>query len=151
MIKTDKWANQIAADDGDTFTIQLPSDIKSGTYVLRTELIALHGNMANLNTTNLAGPQFYPYCVNIDIVGGGSVTPEGVNFPGAYDLKDYGISFSPYMTYRDGGSGTDQNSKYVSVYFFNYEKEYEVTVNSRGLLALHCTRVNLTHLPVSRQ
>jgi hypothetical protein len=111
----DKWANQIAADEGHTFTIQLPSDIKSGTYVLRTELIALHGNMKNLNSTNLAGPQFYPYCVNIDVIGSGSMQPEGVTFPGAYKLSDYGLAFSPYMTYGEVESGIAQNSKYVSL------------------------------------
>jgi hypothetical protein len=72
--------------------------------------------MANLNTTALAGPQFYPYCINIDVINGGSATPEGVNIPGAYKPKDYGIAFSPYMTYKDGDTkaGTAQNSKYVS-------------------------------------
>jgi Auxiliary Activity family 9 (formerly GH61) len=116
MKRIDKWANEIAAENGNEYTVKLPSDIKSGTYILRTELIALHGNMANLNTTSLAGPQFYPYCVNIDIINGGSSTPEGVNIPGAYKPTDYGVAFSPFMTYSDSnvGDGTVQNSKYVS-------------------------------------
>jgi hypothetical protein len=111
----EEWANQVAVDNANQYTVQIPSDIKSGTYVLRTELIALHGNMANLNTTSLAGPQFYPYCINIDIVNGGSATPDGVKFPGAYKSSDYGIAFSPYMTYKNVSSaaGTAQNSKYV--------------------------------------
>jgi len=71
--------------------------------------------MANLNKTALAGPQFYPYCFNIDIINGGSVVPEGVNIPGAYKPGDYGVAFSPYMTYTesDTRAGTAQNSKYV--------------------------------------
>jgi hypothetical protein len=111
----DKWANQIAVDNGNKYTVKLPSDIKSGTYVLRTELVALHGNMVNLNKGALAGPQFYPYCFNIDIVNGGSVAPEGVTIPGAYKLDDYGVAFSPWMTYNetDTRKGTAQNSKYV--------------------------------------
>jgi hypothetical protein len=113
LIKVDKWANQVAADNGNTYSVQLPSDIKSGTYVLRTELLALHGNMANLNTTNLAGPQFYPYCFNVEVINGGSAEPEGVKFPGAYKLSDYGIAFSPYMSYKDE-NGLSVNSKYVS-------------------------------------
>lgn len=113
--ETEEWANQIAVDNGNQYTVRLPSDIKSGTYVLRTELIALHGNMANLNTTALAGPQFYPYCINVDIVAGGSATPSGENIPAIYKPKDYGIAFSPYMTYKDTSTtaGTAQNSKYV--------------------------------------
>jgi hypothetical protein len=113
-----QWANQIAVDNGNEYTVKIPSDIKSGTYVLRTELIALHGNMANLNTTSLSGPQFYPYCFNIDVINGGSATPEGVTIPGAYKARDYGIAFSPYMTYTETDTkiGTAQNSKYVRIF-----------------------------------
>jgi len=112
--KQDKWANQIANDAGSTFTIQLPSDIKSGTYVLRTELIALHGNMPNLENGNLAGPQFYPYCFNVDVVGSGTVVPEGVQFPGAYKPTDYGIAFKPFQSYDPKATGgNEQNSKYA--------------------------------------
>jgi cellulase len=108
----DLWANQIAVENGHSYTIQIPSDIKSGTYVIRTELVALHGNMDNLKNGPLAGPQFYPYCFNVEVIGGGSATPAGVNFPGAYKLSDYGIAFSPYV---GNGSGTERNAKYVSV------------------------------------
>jgi hypothetical protein len=111
LTKIDKWANQWAADNGNMYKVRIPSDIKSGTYVLRTELVALHGNMNNLKNGALAGPQFYPYCFNVEVIGGGSVAPEGVNFPGAYQLSDFGIAFSPYV---GNGSGTEQNSKYVS-------------------------------------
>jgi hypothetical protein len=78
--------------------------------------------MANLNTTALAGPQFYPYCVNIEVINGGSATPEGVNIPGAYKAKDYGIAFSPYMTYKDTDTkeGTAHNSKYVCPMLFPF-------------------------------
>lgn len=116
-MKIEEWANQIAVDNGNQYTVRIPSDIRSGTYILRTELIALHGNMANLNTTSLAGPQFYPYCINIDVINGGSVAPDGVKFPGAYKPTDYGIAFSPYMTYKNvsTAAGTAQNSKYVCI------------------------------------
>jgi cellulase len=114
---TDKWANQIAVENGNKYSVQLPSDIASGTYILRTELVALHGNMANLNTTSLAGPQFYPYCFNVEITNGGSITPDGVTIPGAYKPTDYGIAFSPWMTYNatSTAAGTLHNSKYVSL------------------------------------
>jgi hypothetical protein len=75
------WANEelIKADRKDTF--QLPSDIKPGMYVLRTELIALH-------YASKTGPQFYPHCFNIEIKGDGTASPEGVKIPGAYKAKD---------------------------------------------------------------
>jgi cellulase len=94
--------------------LQIPSDIKAGTYVLRTEMIALHGNMKNLNQTSLAGPQFYNYCFNLDVIGNGMATPDGVKFPGAYKPTDYGLTFQPFMTYDSEVGGTAQNSKYVS-------------------------------------
>jgi len=75
------WANEelIKSDRKDTF--QIPSDIKPGNYVLRTELIALH-------YASKTGPQFYPHCFNIEVKGDGTATPEGVKFPGAYKAKD---------------------------------------------------------------
>jgi AA9 family protein len=114
LMRIDQWANQIAVDEGHTYTVQIPSDIKSGTYVVRTELLALHGNMANLRDGALAGPQLYPYCINVDVIGGGSATPDGVNFPGAYKLDDFGIKFQPYEGEEIGKAATEQNAKYVS-------------------------------------
>lgn len=114
--RPDRWGNQIASDHADSYTIQLPSDIKSGTYVLRTELIALHGNMKELKSTALAGEvQVYPYCFNLDISGSGTVIPDGVTFPGAYKPSDPGVTFQPFFTYGNSTEGaTEWNSKYVS-------------------------------------
>ncbi|KAF2673276.1 hypothetical protein BT63DRAFT_152178 [Microthyrium microscopicum] len=108
----DRWANEWASENGDSYKVRIPSDIKSGTYILRTELIALHGNMKNLNKGALAGIQWYPYCFNLDIVGSGDAQPEGVTFPGAYKPTDPGFTFQPFMTYGNE-SGTEQNSKYT--------------------------------------
>jgi AA9 family protein len=60
--------------------------------------------------------QIYPHCFNLDIVGSGTVTPEGVSFPGAYKPNDAGLTFSPYMTYGtpDPAAAMEHNSKYVS-------------------------------------
>jgi lytic cellulose monooxygenase (C1-hydroxylating) len=112
----DKWANQIAADNGDNYKVQLPSDIKPGTYILRTELIAMHGNMTELKQQSLKGQiQIYPHCFNLDIVGSGSATPEGVVFPGAYKPNDPSFMFQPFMTYgNDTRGSTEHNSKFVS-------------------------------------
>ena len=113
----DRWANELASDNGDSFKIQLPSDIKPGNYVLRTELIALHGNMNELKQAGLKGQiQIYLHCFNIDIVGSGTATPEGVSFPGAYKPDDAAFKFNPYMTYGipDPAVALEHNSKYVS-------------------------------------
>ena len=69
-----------------------------------------------LKTTPLSGPQLYPYCINIEVIGGGSVQPDGVNFPGAYKKDDFGIAFGPYIPLRGAPSVVPANaigSKYV--------------------------------------
>lgn len=111
----DKWANQIASDNADSYKIQLPSDIAPGTYVLRAELIALHGNHNELRSANLKGEiQFYPYCFNIEIRGSGTATPEGVTFPGAYEKNSTSFTFPPFSTYGNNTAGaTEHNAKYV--------------------------------------
>ena len=87
--ETKLWANEelVASDRKDTF--QLPSDIKPGTYVLRTELVSLH-------YAKRSGPQFYPHCFNIEIRGTDTATPEGVKIPGAYKAKDPYLVFDLY-------------------------------------------------------
>jgi cellulase len=118
----DRWANELASDNGDSFKIQLPSDIKPGNYVLRTELIALHGNMKELKQGALKGEiQMYMHCFNLDIIGNGTVVPEGVTFPGAYKPNDAAFIFDPYMTYGtpDPVAAIVHNSRYVSSAFVN--------------------------------
>jgi Auxiliary Activity family 9 (formerly GH61) len=84
--KAKLWANEelIKSDRKDTF--QLPSDIKPGMYILRTELVSLH-------YATRTGAQFYPHCFNIEIRGPGTATPEGVKIPGAYSAKDPYLAF----------------------------------------------------------
>jgi hypothetical protein len=117
MCTTDRWANELASDNGDSFKIQLPSDIKPGNYVLRTELIALHGNMKELKQGGLKNQiQIYLHCFNLDIIGSGTATPEGVTFPGPYKPDDAAFTFDPYMTYGtpDRAAALEHNSKFVS-------------------------------------
>ncbi|KAL3461720.1 glycosyl hydrolase family 61-domain-containing protein [Aspergillus heterothallicus] len=64
------WATEILNQNGNKWDIAIPADLKAGGYVLRHEIIALHGAY-----------QLYPQCVNLDVTGGGDSAPEGV--PGA--------------------------------------------------------------------
>ncbi|KAF2424256.1 hypothetical protein EJ08DRAFT_639492 [Tothia fuscella] len=110
------WGNEYASTKFDSFKIQLPSDIESGLYVLRTELITLHGNMTDLKDSRVKGQvQIYPHCFNHEITGGGTVVPEGVTFPGVYKADDAGLIFSPYMSYAtpSRAAGIERN-KYVN-------------------------------------
>jgi cellulase len=93
-----------------THSFKIPSDIKPGTYVVRTELLALHTNSPSFAMTPLGGPEFYLGCFNVEVIGNGTVTPEGVTFPGAYKKGDQGLTFAPYY---GTGSGVEKNSRYV--------------------------------------
>jgi len=80
------WANEFLIEQGFTETFPLPSDIKPGLYIFRTELLSLHGNGV------LDGPQFYTHCFNIEILGNGTIIPEGVTFPGGYKKDEAGVN-----------------------------------------------------------
>lgn len=85
------WANEELIESGRQYAFQLPSDIKPGLYVLRTELLALHYAL-----TPNKGPEFYTHCFNIQIQGSGSATPMGVQFPGGYSQNDPSIVYKLY-------------------------------------------------------
>jgi hypothetical protein len=78
--------------------VQLPSDIKPGMYILRTELIALHSNKYAMPKLGFGGPQFFTHCFNVDITGDGTQTPAGVKFPGGYRREDPGVAFNLYTS-----------------------------------------------------
>jgi Auxiliary Activity family 9 (formerly GH61) len=88
------WANEKLIKQNYTDYFKIPSDIKPGLYVLRTELLALHGNSFSSAPTAYSGPQFYTHCFNVQISGNGNATPPGVTFPGGYKRDDPGVKFS---------------------------------------------------------
>jgi len=74
-------------------SIPIPSCIASGQYLLRAELIALHG------AESANGAQFYMECAQINVTGGtGAKTPATVSLPGAYKANDPGILINIYNT-----------------------------------------------------
>jgi cellulase len=94
---TEKWVNEEILDNGRRDTFPLPSDIKPGMYIFRTDLVALHGNTYGGGLPKKgtgAGPQFYTHCFNVKILGDGTASPEGVKFPGGYKREDPGLTFS---------------------------------------------------------
>jgi hypothetical protein len=91
--QTGLWANEIIIKQGQKDHFKIPSDIKPGTYILRSELLSLHGNGQYMNPGLKGLPQFYTHCFNIEITGSGTSTPPGVRFPGAYAKKDPGVTF----------------------------------------------------------
>ncbi|KAG9020148.1 hypothetical protein FS837_008560, partial [Tulasnella sp. UAMH 9824] len=75
------------------FSFTIPSDIPPGDYLLRAEVIALHV------AYGIGGAQHYMSCYQLKITGGGSASPSGVSFPGAYSLNDPGILFTLYTSF----------------------------------------------------
>ncbi|KAJ8081204.1 hypothetical protein PM082_018047 [Marasmius tenuissimus] len=87
---TQTWAvDKLIADDG-KYTFTMPSCVPSGQYLMRHEIIALHG------AGSYPGAQFYMGCAQISVTGGGSASPSTVSFPGAYKGSDPGITISIY-------------------------------------------------------
>jgi hypothetical protein len=105
LIILELWANEIVIANGNKNPIKIPSDIKPGLYILRSELLSLHGNGQKYNPGLKGLPQFYVHCFNIEITGDGTATPPGVKFPGGYPKGDPGVGFilmgnqAKYATY----------------------------------------------------
>ncbi|KAL0636603.1 hypothetical protein Q9L58_004448 [Maublancomyces gigas] len=87
---TENWAvDKLNANSG-KYTARIPSNIAAGDYLLRSEVIALHG------AGSQGGAQFYVGCAQITVTGGGSASPPTVKIPGAYKATDPGVLVSIY-------------------------------------------------------
>jgi hypothetical protein len=97
--KTKVWGSQVLLKQKEEWTVQIPSDIKPGLYVVRHEIISLHF-AENLDPkvapTEYSSTQVLPVCLNVEVIGSGTAAPEGVHFPGAYKPTDPGIKFNIY-------------------------------------------------------
>jgi lytic cellulose monooxygenase (C1-hydroxylating) len=94
------------------FSIKIPkTNVPSGNYILRTELLALHqGNWAG-------GAQFYISCLDIKVTGGSGKFPtdKGVEFPGAYTPDTPGILFDVYSG-KDGMNTVEIGKTYPKIF-----------------------------------
>ncbi|KAH8111152.1 glycosyl hydrolase family 61-domain-containing protein [Phellopilus nigrolimitatus] len=94
------WVQQDIMN-GQNYTVALPSNLTSGDYLVRHEIIALH------LATEEGGAEFYPSCSQIRVGGNETGTPSSsdlVSLPGAYSDNDPGI-FDPTVF--------DDDSNYV--------------------------------------
>ncbi|KAK4159295.1 family 61 glycosyl hydrolase [Cladorrhinum sp. PSN259] len=86
-----KWATNIVIDNKGNQVIQIPSCIANGQYLLRAEMVALHG----ARSTN--GAQLYMECAQMEITGGtGSASPKTYSIPGIYKSNDPGLLLDIY-------------------------------------------------------
>ncbi|KAI0841337.1 lytic polysaccharide monooxygenase [Hypoxylon sp. FL0890] len=95
---TQKWAttevHKHVQEEGDgyidTFTVNIPQNIKPGPYILRHEILGLH--MADIGQA-----EFYPQCINLEISGSGDQQPKGVPATEMYQSNDPGIALDIYV------------------------------------------------------
>ncbi|KAL2890316.1 Polysaccharide monooxygenase Cel61a [Ceratocystis lukuohia] len=81
------WASDLLIKNGKSWQVQIPTSLAPGIYVLRHEIIALHG----------AGtPQNYPQCITLQVTGTGSDKPSGVTGDKLYTSSDPIWDFSLY-------------------------------------------------------
>ncbi|KKK23725.1 hypothetical protein P175DRAFT_0502922 [Aspergillus ochraceoroseus IBT 24754] len=94
------WGTDELIKNNNSWLVQIPRDIAPGNYVLRHELIALHG----AQTEN--GAQNYMQCFNLQVKGSGSMRPKGVLATGLYTPTGAGILadiYKPLLTYTIPG------------------------------------------------
>lgn len=113
------WASDQLIANNNSWSVTIPSTIAAGNYVLRHEIIALHG------AGSTDGAQNYPQCINLVVTGGGSDVPTGTLGEALYTETDPGILVNIYttgLTYTipgpalySGGSGTVATSAAVAV------------------------------------
>ncbi|KAF2841888.1 lytic polysaccharide monooxygenase [Patellaria atrata CBS 101060] len=77
---TASWGTEILNANCGKRAFTVPKSLASGNYLVRAEAIALHAGAGN--------PQPYVSCFQVNVVGGGSASPPGVSFPGAYKTND---------------------------------------------------------------
>ncbi|KAI1852276.1 hypothetical protein JX265_006325 [Neoarthrinium moseri] len=101
-----KWANEVMGANGGNYTFTLPTGLQSGEYLLRSEMLALHG------AQTVGGAQFYMGCAQLKVTGtgSGSCTPS-ISIPGTYKAEDDNIyipnvynGFDPTTYTAPGGS-----------------------------------------------
>ena len=84
------WAADDLIKNNNTWSVQIPSDIAPGNYVLRHEIIAMHASFEE------GGAQNYPQCFNLEVSGSGTASPAGVAATELYTSISEGIIFDIY-------------------------------------------------------
>jgi cellulase len=100
------WAADELRQDDSSWNITIPKSLKSGEYVLRTEVVALHqAHLAVGNGTNSpVGAEFYPQCISLKVAGNGTRAVEGgVDARKLYRGDEKGIAYRSLHERREHG------------------------------------------------
>jgi len=89
--KTREFGSERLYKNGMKYTVNIPSNLKAGDYIVRHELVALHYGMKE------QGPEFYISCLNVKVLGDGTTEPKPedfARFPGAYKPDNPYLKFN---------------------------------------------------------
>ncbi|KAI1198767.1 glycosyl hydrolase family 61-domain-containing protein [Nemania serpens] len=85
------WGTSKVINNGGLHAITIPDCLADGQYLLRAEMIALHG------AGSPQGAQLYMECAQINVSGGSAkVSPATYSIPGIYKANDPGLLISIY-------------------------------------------------------
>lgn len=84
------WASDVLIANNNSHTVKIPSNLAPGNYVLRHEILALH------SAGSANGAQAYPQCINIQITGDGTLSPDGTLGTELYTATDPGVLINIY-------------------------------------------------------
>lgn len=88
------WVTDTLIASNYSTSTTIPRNLKAGNYVIRHEIIALHG------AQNDNGAQAYPQCLNLKVGGSGTVAPSsGTVGSSLYTRSESGIMFNLYTSY----------------------------------------------------
>ncbi|OTB01907.1 glycoside hydrolase family 61 protein [Hypoxylon sp. CI-4A] len=86
-----KWGTDTVINNGGNQVIQIPECIEDGQYLLRAEMVALHG------ARSVNGAQLYMECAQINVTGGKATKkPTTASIPGIYKSNDPGLLIDIY-------------------------------------------------------
>lgn len=85
------WGTDTVINNAGKHVITIPDCLEDGQYLLRAEMIALHG------ARSVNGAQLYMECAQINVTGGkGAQKPSTYSIPGIYKSSDPGLLINFY-------------------------------------------------------
>ena len=102
-----KWCTDKLIKNKGVLGVPIPTNLKAGSYVARTEINALH------EANRQGGAQFYIFCAEIQVTGSGTALPSAdqtVSIPGYLNSNSPGVMFNAYQ-----GNPHDSGNKYPTL------------------------------------
>lgn len=85
------WGTDTVINNAGKQVITIPGCLEDGEYLLRAEMIALHG------ARSVNGAQLYMECAQVNVSGGkGAQKPTTYSIPGIYKSSDPGLLINIY-------------------------------------------------------